>query len=72
MAATTSGPKHARKKFLRYFPRGFRDDTYIDWERAYKWKTHERWEEALNRDEFRRLLEKRAYAEVAARAVHTE
>lgn len=62
----------ARKKFLRYFPEGFRDETYLEWERSYKWETHERWEEALNRDEFRRLLKKREYAEVAARAVRTE
>nr|MBA2744034.1 hypothetical protein [Chthoniobacterales bacterium] len=61
-----------RKKFLRYFPHGFGDQTYIDWERSYKWETHERWEEALNRDEFRGLLTTRQYAEVAARAVRTE
>ncbi len=23
-----------RKKFLRYFKRGFRDETYVDWERG--------------------------------------
>ena len=62
----------ARKKFLRYFPKGFRDETYIDWERSYKWEVHRSWEEALNRDEFRRLLDRREYAEVAARAVRTE
>ncbi len=67
-----SGALRARKKFLRYFPKGFRDETYIDWERGYKGETHERWEEALNRSEFRRLLEEREYAEVAARAVRIE
>jgi hypothetical protein len=61
-----------RKKFLRFFPGGFRDPTYIAWEREYKWETHERWEEALNREEFRRLLRKRDFAEVAARAVRVE
>lgn len=35
-------------------------------------ETHERWEEALNRNEFRRLLDKGEYSEVAARAVRTE
>lgn len=70
--AKTSGPAKARKKFRRYFPGGFRDETYIDWERSYKWETHERWEEALNRNEFRRLLERRKYREIAARAVRTE
>ncbi len=67
-----SGAERARKKFLRYFPGGFRDETYLDWERGYKCETHERWNDALNRSEFRRLLQKRAYAEVAARAVRTE
>ncbi|MGI9088101.1 MAG: hypothetical protein ACR2HH_10250 [Chthoniobacterales bacterium] len=66
------GPRKARKKFLRYFPGGFRDETYLDWERNYKWATHERWETALNRGEFQRLLRQREYAEVSARAVRTE
>ncbi len=70
--AIKTGPLRARKKFLRYFPGGFRDETYIEWERSYKWETHERWEEALNRDEFRRLLRKGEFAEIAARAVRTE
>lgn len=30
-----------RRKFLRFFPAGFRDETYIDWERGYKWTAHE-------------------------------
>jgi hypothetical protein len=66
------GAAACRKKFLRFFRKGFRDETYLAWERDYKWETHERWEEALNRAEFRRLLQKREYAEVAARAVRTE
>jgi hypothetical protein len=66
------GPTRARRKFLRYFPRGFRDETYLEWERDYKWQTHMRWEEALNRDEFGRLLQQGEYAEIAARAVRTE
>jgi hypothetical protein len=67
-----TGAERCRRKFLRFFPKGFRDETYLAWERDYKWETHKRWEEALNRDEFRRLLEKREYAEIGARAVRTE
>ena len=67
-----SGAQRARRKFLRYFTDGFRDETYIEWEREYKWETHQRWEEALGHDEFRALLAKGEYAEVAARAVRTE
>jgi hypothetical protein len=66
------GAAACRKKFLRFFPEGFRDETYLEWERDYKWETHQNWEEALNRNEFRRLLEEREYAEIAARAVRTE
>jgi hypothetical protein len=74
MAVTnkSDGAKRARRKFLHYFPGGFRDETYIDWERGYKWETHERWEEVLSREEFRRLIELGEYAEVAARAVRVE
>jgi hypothetical protein len=66
------GVAGCRKKFLRFFPKGFRDGTYLAWERDYKWETHQNWEEALNRNEFRRLLEKREFAGIAARAVRTE
>ncbi len=68
----SEGAARCRAKFLRFFPGGFRDETYIDWERGYKWETHERWEEALARDEFRRLLKRGEFAEVAARAVRVE
>jgi hypothetical protein len=61
-----------RRKFLGFFPKGFRDETYLAWERDYKWETHQRWEEALNRKEFRRLLENAEYGEIAQRAVRTE
>ncbi|MBA2702455.1 MAG: hypothetical protein H0U60_01205 [Blastocatellia bacterium] len=56
-----------RRKFLRFFPGGFRDETYIDWERGYKWTAHEQWNEALSRNKFRDLLKQREFAEIAAR-----
>src|ERR1043166_9132824 len=70
--SSSSGPAACRRKFLRFFPKAFRDETYLAWERDYKWETHRRWEEVLTRDEFRRLLGKRQFAEIAARAVRTE
>jgi len=36
-----------RRKFLRVFPGGFYGETYIEWERGYKWQAHERWMERL-------------------------
>ena len=61
-----------RRKFLRFFPGGYADETYLDWERGYKWETHQRWQEALHRDEMRRLLRAHEYGEIAARAVRIE
>jgi hypothetical protein len=69
---TFAGALRCRRKFLRHFPGGFRDETYIEWERDYKWETHERWEESLNREEFRALLRRGEYEEIAARAVRVE
>lgn len=61
-----------RRKFLRFFPGGFRDPTYIAWEREYKVETHLRWEEVLSRGELQRLLRGRQFVEVAARAIRVE
>jgi hypothetical protein len=61
-----------RRKFLRSFPRGFADETYLDWERNYKWEAHERWEAQLGRDELRALVKDGKYAEIARRAAGIE
>ena len=61
-----------RRKFLRFFPKGFDDDKYVAWERGYKWQAHERWEEQLNRTEFQSLLKNGEFGEIAARAVKIE
>ncbi|TYT24882.1 hypothetical protein FZO89_00515 [Luteimonas viscosa] len=66
------GALRCRRKFLRQFPGGFRDPTYLDWERDYKRETHLRWHEALSRDTFRRLLREDQATEVAARAMRVE
>ena len=68
----SSSVNRCRRKFLRLFPAGFRDETYIAWEREYKWETHRRWEEMLGRVEFGRLLRTGAYEEIAARAIRVE
>jgi len=69
---TSSGAAGCRRKFLRFFPKGFRDETYLAWERDYKWRAHEQWNEALNRATFQSLLRKKAFAEIAANAVRIE
>lgn len=64
--------KRCREKFLGFFPKGFYDPKYINWERGYKWQAHEQWEEVLNQKIFRALLREEKYAEICARAVRIE
>jgi hypothetical protein len=68
----SSGALRCRRKFLRFFPDGFQDETYIAWERGYKWEAHERWGAELDRRAFRALLRQHEYGEIAARAVRIE
>ncbi|HSK71862.1 MAG TPA: hypothetical protein VK892_09225, partial [Pyrinomonadaceae bacterium] len=42
------------------------------WERGYKWKAHEQWEEVLNRSAFGSLLREGKFAEICAYAVRIE
>jgi hypothetical protein len=72
MAAQRSGPERCRRKFLRFFPEGFDDETYIDWERDYKWEAHERWNEQLGKKTFAALLSDGEFEEIARRAVTIE
>ena len=67
-----TGPERCRRKFLRVFPRGFRDETYLDWERDYKVEAHERWEAALPEARFRELLGDGRHEEIAKTAVRVE
>jgi hypothetical protein len=67
-------PKAAqsRRKFLRYFPGAFRDETYLDWERNYKWNAHLQWNEQLGFSDYRALLQKEKFSEIASRALAIE
>jgi hypothetical protein len=65
-------PERCRAKFLRFFPGGFHDETYVDWERDYKWQAHLKWQEQLSPAEFKRLLSAGEYVEAANRAVRIE
>ena len=71
-AKASKGAVKCRRKFLRFFPKGFYDEKYVDWERGYKWAAHERWGELLGREEHRALIAREEYAEVARRAVAIE
>ncbi|HWD18498.1 MAG TPA: hypothetical protein VHB20_04410 [Verrucomicrobiae bacterium] len=68
----STGALRAQRKFLHFFPDGFRDPKYVAWERGYKWRAHEEWRAALGPQVFRELLRGRQFAEIAARAVRIE
>ena len=61
-----------RRRFLRFFPGGFHDDTYLDWERNYKAEAHSQWVAELGASQFRELLKARRFREVATRAIRIE
>ena len=64
-----AGLRGARRRFTEIFPGRFRDETYVDWERTYKWQAHELWTELLGRAELDRLLARREFREIGARAI---
>src|SRR5690349_5579188 len=71
-SAVTPAAKRCRRKFLRFFPDAFKDETYLEWERNYKWNAHLQWEESLDRATFRALLHNGEFIEAASRAVRIE
>ncbi|MCU1300856.1 MAG: hypothetical protein JWQ87_1140 [Candidatus Sulfotelmatobacter sp.] len=71
-AVDSPGALRSRRKFLRFFPGGFHDPTYLEWERNYKWNAHLQWNEVLNFTAYRGLLERRKFSEIAAHAVRIE
>ena len=62
----------ARRKFLKFFPAGFKDPTYLDWERNYKWDAHEAWEERLSDEQFQARLREGDFTGIAGDAVRIE
>jgi hypothetical protein len=63
---------HARRIFLHRFPDGFRDDTYLAWERDYKVAAAERWQAELGQDRLEELLDAREYDTIAQTAMKIE
>jgi hypothetical protein len=61
-----------RRKFLRFFPGGFSDETYLDWERDYKWESHERWQAVLTREKMQALILAGEFAQIARLAIRVE
>ena len=72
MTPSRSGPAACRRKFLGFFPGGFRDETYLAWERDYKWAAHRSWVAELPAPTLQAMLDEGRYAEIAATAVRIE
>jgi hypothetical protein len=70
--ALTPAARRSRRTFLHSFPGGFRDETYLDWERGYKWAAHERWMAELSPARFGELLALDRPAEIGAAASRIE
>jgi len=68
----SASARRCRQKFLRFFPGGFSDETYLDWERNYKADAHDRWNEELNRTAFGSLIKAKKFEQIAATAVRVE
>ena len=61
-----------RRRFLRFFPNGFRDERYLAWERDYKAEAHARWTVKLSARRLAELLAARQYAEIAVEVLRIE
>lgn len=68
----SQGAMRCRKKFLHFFPGGFHDETYLEWERNYKAAAHAKWQSLLNPGIFRGLLDDGDFLEIGSRAVRIE
>jgi hypothetical protein len=76
MVRSASSPSvralRCRRKFLRFFKQGFYDETYIEWERGYKWAAHEAWARLLGERDYKRRLQDGDFLGIAADAVRLE
>jgi hypothetical protein len=67
-----TGFERARRKFLKKFPRAFRDENYLAWERDYKWEAHQEWAAGLSELRFREQIREGDFQGIAAKAVKIE
>jgi hypothetical protein len=70
--ATGARASQARRRFLAFFPEGFRDETYVETERLPKWTAHRQWVKSLGRARSEELLQAGEFREIAALATRLE
>lgn len=66
------GAARCRRKFELFYPDGFQDETYQIAERSYKERAHLEWEAELGPAEFRKLLARGEFRQIADIAVRIE
>jgi hypothetical protein len=68
----TAAAERCRRRFLRFFPQGFEDETYLEWERNYKAVAAREWQSVFSRSYFKRMLGADRVRDVAAQAIRIE
>ena len=71
MQGSQGKAEKCRRKFLKFFPRGFYDEKYWAWERGYKRAAHEKWAESLSKPVFADLLDRGRYEEIGSLVLRT-
>ncbi len=66
------GAARCRRKFELYYPAGFFDATYVIAERSAKERAHLEWQAELGAADFRKLLARGEYRQIADTAVRIE
>lgn len=69
---TEKARKRCRRKFIYYFPNGYQGQKFIDWERAYKFNAHIKFQEEFSKEAYKKLLDQKAYETIAAGIVRIE
>src|SRR4051794_24560461 len=57
----------AKRRFQEIFPGRFADESYLAWERDYKWEAHLAWLRALGHLDWQRLHGRWQFDEIATR-----
>src|SRR5215207_6612161 len=66
------GAARCRRKFELFYPDGFLDETYQVAERSYKERAHLEWQAELGAADFRKLLARGEFRQIADAAVRME
>jgi hypothetical protein len=66
------GAARCRRKFELFYPDGFQDETYQVAERSFKERAHLEWQSELGAADFRKLLARGEFRQIADAAVRIE